>query len=348
LKLVLTVLSMFLQLATEASPASSLRNYESRVKRAAEEIARVKADPDYADEAESVINRLLPSSERVDIEGQEVTVNNVWLHVLLDTYGSEPDTAKRRSLLGEAEARLRTLDAQLVTLEEGIHRDHTAASSGADQVDAKREQLRRVLERPEYLRKPDDPIANFIKRTKEKIGNFLIRIGQRLSQLLFGAGDKASAAFIAIVIVGLAIAVFFVVRLGIRLRKHKKKKGTATSVLGEEVEAGVSYKNLVEEALQAARAGDFRAGIRKLYIALLFELAERNLVELEPGLTNRQYFGRLAGIVYLAEPMRYLTDRFDYFWYGMFPMTDNDFRAYLARYAEASEGVRKSAQPSLQ
>jgi hypothetical protein len=38
--------------------------------------------------------------------------------------------------------------------------------------------------------------------------------------------------------------------------------------------------------------------------------------------------------------MRYLTDRFDYVWYGMFPSSEDDFAVYLARYQEAMERAR--------
>jgi hypothetical protein len=33
--------------------------------------------------------------------------------------------------------------------------------------------------------------------------------------------------------------------------------------------------------------------------------------------------------------MRYLTERFEYFWYGMFPLGADDFSAFLAGYREA-------------
>jgi hypothetical protein len=41
----------------------------------------------------------------------------------------------------------------------------------------------------------------------------------------------------------------------------------------------------------------------------------------------------------VASPMRYLTERFDYYWYGMLPISDQDYASYLARYEEASSKV---------
>jgi len=42
----------------------------------------------------------------------------------------------------------------------------------------------------------------------------------------------------------------------------------------------------------------------------------------------------------LGGPMRYLTDRFDYVWYGMFPSSAGEFAAYHERYQEAMERAR--------
>ena len=74
---------------------------------------------------------------------------------------------------------------------------------------------------------------------------------------------------------------------------------------------------------------------------------ERNLIELEESATNHEYLSKVSRFSRLVGPMRYLTDRFDYVWYGMFPSSEEDFAAYLASYLEAMEGARTlSAQPA--
>jgi hypothetical protein len=69
-------------------------------------------------------------------------------------------------------------------------------------------------------------------------------------------------------------------------------------------------------------------------------LSERNLIELEESATNHEYLRKASGLSGLAVPMRYLTDRFDYVWYGMFPSSEDDFAAYFVRYQEAMERAR--------
>ena len=89
--------------------------------------------------------------------------------------------------------------------------------------------------------------------------------------------------------------------------------------------------------LPRRRPGDFRGAVRKLYISLLYELSERNLIELEPNTTNHEYLAKVSRFQPLVAPMRYLTDRFDYFWYGMFPSSAEDFSTFQARYNEAMD-----------
>jgi hypothetical protein len=52
----------------------------------------------------------------------------------------------------------------------------------------------------------------------------------------------------------------------------------------------------------------------------------------------------VKGLVSVAPPMRYLTDRFDYFWYGKFPSTEEEFSTCLARYEEAMDQARALGQ----
>src|SRR5712664_3998005 len=100
-KLTLTLL-LALILAAEAAAAAPLLNYENRVVRAAEQIGRIKADKDYSEEGVSYIKRLLPRSEEIEFEGRELTVDNTWLYVLLDSYAAEKDAQQRIARLNEA------------------------------------------------------------------------------------------------------------------------------------------------------------------------------------------------------------------------------------------------------
>src|SRR5262249_46639006 len=119
--------------------AAKLLNYENRVVRAAEQIERIKADKEYAEEGIGYIKRLLPRSEQVEFDGRQVSVDNTWLHDLLDSCAAEKDPQQRLAKLNEAVGRLRALDDHL-------RRGEAAASDSG----SPREKIREILSRPAY------------------------------------------------------------------------------------------------------------------------------------------------------------------------------------------------------
>src|SRR6185503_171419 len=85
------LISVLLLLLAQASVAASLRNYENRITHAAEQIERIKTDPEYGEQGLETIRELLPRSEKIEHEGKSSSVDNTWLYVSLDSYISEKD-----------------------------------------------------------------------------------------------------------------------------------------------------------------------------------------------------------------------------------------------------------------
>jgi Domain of unknown function (DUF4129) len=328
LKLI-SIILLTLLMAIEATAAARLLNYENRVVRAAEQIERIKSDKDYGEEGVSYIKRLLPRSEQIEFERREVTVDNSWLYILLDSYTAESDPQRRNAVLNEAAGRLRALDEHLRRAE--------AAASG--ETENPRDRISEILSRPAYQPERETAIGGFVKRVFRKVRGFIGEVYSSLILLLerlFGVSAQ-SAWFSNIVLIAVLAAAIIAAVAMIRRRRRTpamRKKKTRT-VLGEEIGADSTSSELAEAGLAAARAGDFRTAVRKLYVALLYELAERNLIELDDSATNHEYLKKVSRFAALASPMTFLTDRFDYVWYGMFPSTEEDFAAYLSKYEEA-------------
>jgi len=333
LRLISTIL-LTLIVAIEASAASRLLNYENRVVRAAEQIERIKSDHDYDDEGTSYIKRLLPRSEQIEFERREVTVDNSWLYVLLDSYASESDQQRRNAILNDIVGRLRALDEHLRRVESPPSIDN----------DSSRDKIREILTRPAYQPERETAIGGFIKQIFRKVRALMSELYLSLTRLLerlFGVSAQSklfSNLVLVIVLMAAFIAMLSMIRRRRRAPASRKKK--TRIVLGEEIAADSTSSELVEAGLAAARTGDFRAAVRKLYVALLYELAELNLIELEDSATNHEYLGKVSRFGVLAQPMRYLTDRFDYVWYGMFPSTEEDFAAYFSKYQEAAASAK--------
>jgi hypothetical protein len=331
-RLTLTLL-LTIFLAAEASAASTMLNYENSIVRATEQIERIKADKDYSEEGVSYIKRLLPRSEQIEFEGREMSVDNTWLYVLLDSYAAEKDPQQRIARLNEAAGRLRALDDHLRRAE--------AAASG--ELADRRDKIREILSRPAYQPEQETQVGAFVKRVLRKVRGFVGEIFSALTRLLerlFGASANAGWISNLVLIAVLVAALIVAAVLARRLRRPQTKRKKTRLVLGEEIAADGTSRELAEAGLAAARAGDFRTAVRKLYVSLLYDLGERNLIELEDSATNHEYLSKASRFTALAGPMRYLTDRFDYVWYGMFASSEDDFAAYLARYEEAMERAR--------
>jgi hypothetical protein len=233
------------------------------------------------------------------------------------------------------EEKLRALDKQLL--------DHKSVAAADTRTGDPREKVREILSRPAFQPRKESPVGRFFKETWNSIVNFLRETFEAIMRLLsklLGGGSGGNWFGIIIIAVALLAASYGVLRV-VRGRMPRRKRAKKRTVLGEEIEANATPRDLAEAALAAARAGDFRRAIRGLYIALLYDMAERKLVELDDSATNREYLARVSGFNQLVAPMRYLTDRFDYFWYGMFPSTEADFSSYLARYKEAAAQVEQ-------
>jgi len=309
-----------------ALAADTLLQYEHRVKRAAEQVERIKKDRSYAREGIPYIRELLPKYEQVDYQGQLVTVDNTWLHTLLDSYEVAPSATPTK--LNEIEGRLRALDERLIEAE--------APRSESQATDANAEALRNILSRSEYRPKPEDPLTVFLRNIKNKIFDAIARLLRALGRTAVGAAIGLGWVEEVLIVIVLAAVLVVVVRMLMKM-DFKRKKRTSRKVLGEEIPANMTAGDIAGSAMAAARAGDFRTGIRKLYIACLYQLADKGLIDLESNSTNRDYFRLVSRHSILSNPMEYLTDRFDYFWYGKYQATGDDFQEYLNRYTVMSD-----------
>jgi hypothetical protein len=143
-----------------------------------------------------------------------------------------------------------------------------------------------------------------------------------------------------LVVIVAGLVLFYVVRIlltrlrGTR-RKRPAKKREARIVLGERLEPEDTATDLLSEAEALARRGDLRAAIRKAYIALLVELADRKVIALAQHKTNRDYLNAVRNIPLLHSTLRGLTDSFEEHWYGFTEATENDWRNFRSRYQEA-------------
>lgn len=339
MKRIFATIGLILLMMAELSAATNLLDYEKRVARAAEQVERIKADADYSEEGLSYVKKLLPATEEVEANDKTVEVNNRWLHEKLDKVANEPDKTKREKLLDEIHGSLEALDVELIEAQD-------ISRSPAGREDTK-EKLKKILAEAQYREKVESPITKFINETRQKVKDYLERLYLKMVQVLFGQKGEAGTLFRVIFVAVVLVIGYYIVRMLMRYKPSKKRPKKRT-VLGEVIDEDAKPGDLADAALAAAKAGDFRLGVRKLYIALLYEMAERNLIELDSHATNREYLEKASRFAQLTPSMNYLTERFDFFWYGMFPSSQQDFISYLETYREAVNRVQSISQRMTQ
>jgi hypothetical protein len=326
-----TVGAMILVVAASAVAAAvPLDEYRRRVGEAvlvAEALAVTESPPtDYGVElAVEHLKELLPSRETVEFGGDSYPVENAWLERDLARY-VQSDRDKRGEIGSNIHVRLQGLEQNLDAL-------------GADEaVDAgsARERLARILERSEFKEHADDEITKLVRKVREALLQALLWLREKIfgdeRTSAIGSGIRSLILVIGVVAFVLLVRMAY---LRIRIREATAKPEARKTVLGETIEAGVTAAHLATQARQLAGKGDYRGAIRKLFVALLYDLDERKVVRLEADATNREYLAHIRALGRLYPVMLRMTDTFERVWYGGAEAGASDFAAFDTEFAEA-------------
>ena len=103
------------------------------------------------------------------------------------------------------------------------------------------------------------------------------------------------------------------------------------------VDPDATAVDLFAEAERLAREGNLRGAIRKGYIALLCELADRRVIGLAQHKTNRDYLRDVRKRHALYQNMSGLTDNFERHWYGFEKADEKDWEEFNTVYKTVFE-----------
>ena len=309
--------------------------YHERLKTALRSLQAVHANADQLSSEDAAklhsAREALPRNEVVEWLGTRYLIDNGWLDdQLKDVERSDTTAAARFASLKRVTERLEALDARLNEVE-------AAASESAGKAEA-RDRLAAILQRTEYAKAVKEETA--ISRILRWLSKLIDRLFPSRKSISPSRATMLSRfAQIFVVIIALAAIGYslwmFAPRLLQRRRSKKPAKQTARVVLGERLEPEQSAADLLAEAEGLARAGDLRGAIRRGYIALLVELADRKLISLAQYKTNRDYLRAVRSSAPLHRQMESLTNNFEMHWYGLVPAQESDWTAFRAGYKEA-------------
>jgi hypothetical protein len=334
------LLFAFCLLPTPAGAAATLENYVERVQTAAKQAAEVR-DNDYtqAEEVEALrqIIELLPATEEVAREGsgKDIThVDNSWLHQAVENL-EQADGDKRYSQLASIAARLESLGQRL----QSALRQQASVTAIATQ-----DRLRQILARSEYQpeEKKDSALQSWLKKIQQKIRELLAKLFFKNPSAPGPSPGSLQALrwlIIAALIASLGwAAVLLLQRFQLRQARLKDDgEGDETrEILGEEFAADVTTDDLIKTAAEMARKGEYRLAIRRVYLALLYELEQRNKLRLHRAKTNLDYLSELKNEPYIYPPVSILTNSYERVWYGHAVATMEDYAGFIEKYREVA------------
>lgn len=274
----------------------------------------------------------LPSVVSVEWDGVTFRVDNSWFDDgLKDLEKVAASESQRTPVLDQILERLHALQERLDEIGNSV-------SSPAPGKSDMRDRLAANLQRSEYAKPVKEEPA--LTRVFRQLVQWIARLFPK--QRRMGEGGSTLASRVAqIFVLGIALVAIgyilwkFAPRFLSRRKAKKTSKPEARVVLGERLEPDKSATDLLAEAEILARSGDLRGAIRRGYIALLIELADRKIISLAQHKTNRDYLRAVRENPSLHQNMEVLTNNFEQHWYGLVPANENDWQIFRAGYKEA-------------
>jgi hypothetical protein len=323
---------------------STLADYQSRIdaahKDAESMISALQAgspgayQEQYLQQKASHIRKTVPVNENVDLSSSAVETQNGWLQTELNRFDQESDKSERIILLSAISERLSSIDDEVKLLQN--------ATTGTRSKDEDKQKLNEILNREEY-KKPEDKGESFFQRWVNWFLRWIRSLFPDSPQLrnVDRSGFQPVSVVIQIAVYALVIGLIgfliykFAPVIAERFGKREKKESTSRVILGEHIDASRSATDLFAEAENFARQGDLRAAIRKGYIALLCDLADRKVIGLARHKTNRDYLRDVRKRAPLFARMKNATGSFERHWYGFRTPEPKDWEEFREQYRSA-------------
>lgn len=325
------------------TPASTLSDYRTRIESAQKSVEtmigvleknKLGTDIDaYLNQTIAGVKKSLPETENVEFRGMSVDTSNGWIRSKFDEFNNKFTDGERLLVLNSVSERLSSIASHSRELE--------SASSSGHSKDEDKQKLAEILGREEYL-KPEVKEESLFQKWMREFLEWLRDLFPKpdISPMPVNSLQPLSV-ILQVVIYGAIIALLgfliwkFAPLVMSRFANREKKESKSRVILGEHVEADVSAHDLFSEAEQMARRGDLRGAIRKGYIALLCDLADRKVIGLARHKTNRDYLRDVRKRTGLFERMKQATGSFERHWYGFRRPAEKDWEDFREQYKRA-------------
>ena len=276
----------------------------------------------------------LAKPQKVQLSAGEMEVDHQWLLAKIKEYEAEPFESQRRNgLSAEILDSLNTLDSKL--------REIQAAEESNRTKDEDKQKLDEILKRGEF-QPPPEPEDTFLQRLFQRFLEWLASLrGNQVAQPQDqtppqGSPLLASILLYAVIGIALLLVAFLVYKFApaalSRFASRDSKSKESRVILGETIAADESAQDIFAEAELLAMQGNLRGAIRKGYIAVLCELADKRVIGLARHKTNRDYLRDIRSKKDLYGYLSELTSSFERNWYGLSHVSERDWEEFKETY----------------
>jgi hypothetical protein len=177
----------------------------------------------------------------------------------------------------------------------------------------------------------------------EGIRSWIDSLYRRVLRALAAALRPGSAS----ALIPASVLLVLVALVGFLLARGAMGKLVVERAASEEEAATSSPESAARRADELAAAGNLREALRYLFLSTMLQLQAHGLVELRPGMTNREYLRTLAASRPLPEEsgqaLQRLIDTFDAVWYGHREIGTAEYRSARAESEQIVQSLRERA-----
>lgn len=288
-----------------------------------------EGDVDLYDNEIAKLRLLWPSDIQVSDPPSTIAIDSDWMIVELDRLEAEDNTDRSALILTGMRQRLEALKN---TIDE--RRQATAVGPTKD---TDKQKLDEILKREEFQKPKAEEglIARLIRQFFEWLQS---RSPSRDREPAASSGSPVLTTILWVVVIAAALAllIYLIYRFAPFLFERFGSDGAARLkdrvVLGELIGDDVEAAEIFAEAEELARRGELRLAVRKGYIAVLCELADRRMIGLARHKTNRDYLRDVPTRDALRRDLAVLTERFERHWYGDQVVAGDEWNEFREMY----------------
>ncbi len=226
------------------------------------------------------------------------------------------------------------ISAQSIAAPQGQHQiaqsDNSSGTlSSHPTPEERKELLREILSRREFEPSLFDRLAEAI----EKIWNQFWKSIEDFFGQYSSEANKQEPSSLYLLLARTVLVALPIVILVIILRRVRIQRTHQRQLELDELYAGPdSAKDALREAELAAASEDFRTSLRLVFLAILLQLDDQELIVFDRKRTNWEYLARISEHKDLHSTLKPIALIFDRRWYGHERATDTDYRSFLEAY----------------